>query len=257
MNLTRTGDNSNPDFFIEGDHARMSQRKVAEIIGISNQSVSRWCVTHLPNEIAKITAQQGLDGVTLNQVVGYYATSKSVSEEVRNNCVQVLIESSKVGFQILIDEMAGLNKEKELPEKELFDLYCDVTDKVFKGVNIKPELISGLKLNHAMRSIPQLSESFKEQKALLRDNTASEVKLMTPRELGRLIGVSAQEINKRLIAHGLQTKNDGKKSRKDTTYIPTDRGAEFCSYTLSTGSKDDKTTYQQLLWYESVLSVID
>ena len=124
-------------------------------------------------------------------------------------------------------------------------------------MNIKPEIVAGVKLNAIKKQYPMLGESVDNSISVLRENTASGVKLMTPTELGGLIGVSAQEINKRLIAHGLQIKNDGKKSRKDSTYLPTDRGAEFSSYTLSTGLKQDQTTYQQLLWYESVLSVID
>ena len=59
-----------------------------------------------------------------------------------------------------------------------------------------------------------------------------------------------------LIDAGLQVKNTNKKSRKDTSYIPTDKGHEFCSFTISTGKEGDTTSYQQLLWYESVLNVI-
>lgn len=135
------------------------------------------------------------------------------------------------------------------------ELVTNTIDLIFKGVNIKPELIAGVKLNAIQRLSPALAETVQDSSKLLRENTACQFTLMTPTELGKKIGVSAIEINKRLISAGLQVKNENKKSRKEPTYFPTDKGHEFCSFTLSGGNDD--TTYQQLLWYESVLSAIE
>lgn len=134
------------------------------------------------------------------------------------------------------------------------ELVTNTIDLIFKGVNIKPELIAGVKLNAIQRLSPALAETVQDSSKLLRENTACQFTLMTPTELGKKIGVSAIAVNKRLISAGLQVKNETKKSRKEPAYFPTDKGHEFCSFTLSGGNDD--TTYQQLLWYESVLNVI-
>ena len=283
MNIARTEGNFNNDFVIDGNHARMSFRKAGEITKTADTTVLRWFKNSrgaalIDDEGTQTPSEQSIqgarvintfDGVQLKAYVSYLALdAKRISKEVRKHNIKLLCDASDYGFQVLIDRMAGLSPSAPKPQQQAPkefkpdleltpDLIANTIDLIFKGVNIKPEIVAGVKMNAIKKEYPMLGESVDNSMAILRENTASDIKLMTPRELGRLIGVSAQEINKRLIAHGLQTKNDAKKSRKDTTYLPTDRGAEFCSYTLSTGSKDDKTTYQQLLWYESVLSVID
>ena len=283
MNITRTEGNFNNDFVIEGNHARVSFRKAGEITKTSHTTVLRWfqnqnngaliddegtqTLSHKDNQSGAII--NTFDGFELKSYVSYLVfDAKRLSKEVRTHNIKLLSDASDYGFQVLIDRMAGLFPSAPKPQKQAPkefkadleltpDLIANTIDLIFKGVNIKPEIVAGVKMNAIKKEYPMLGDSVDNSMAILRENTASDVKLMTPRELGRLIGVSAQEINKRLIAHGLQTKNETKKSRKDSTYLPTVRGAEFSSYTLSTGKAKDISTYQQLLWYESVLSVID
>lgn len=100
------------DFFIEGSHARMSQRKASDIIGVSQQAICKKCDTLFDIEERETISLKGLSGDNLNILVGYYATANQVSQDVRNNCVNLLIQSSKIGFQALIDEMAGIKEEK-------------------------------------------------------------------------------------------------------------------------------------------------
>jgi predicted transcriptional regulator/biotin operon repressor len=256
MNIARIDQYPSNDFVIEGNHARMSQRKVADIIGVSHTSVQRWVGNLDDNTLAETLKVKGFDGGNLNDIVGYYVTSTQVSQDVKDNCVKLLIESSKVGFQVLIDKMAGLESTIESNEMKLFNDYCQVTDMIFRNTHIKPELIAGVKLSQAEKLLPHLADTLKANRQLLVESTASDVKLMTPTQLGERLSISNQKVNKRLIDAGLQVKNENKQSRKEPSYIPTDKGHEFCSFTLSTGQKGDVTSYQQLLWYESVLSVI-
>lgn len=244
------------DFIIEGDHARISQRKVAEIIGVTQKTVSKWTDTLTDTTLAETIKEKGFNGDTLNQIVGYYATSSAVKREVKENCVKLLIESSKLGFQMLIDKMAGLESSIETDQMKLFNDYCQVTDLIFKNTHIKTELIAGVKLSQAQKMLPSLANNLKDNQKLLIQSTASDVKLVTPTELGKSLNLSAQKVNQLLIEQGLQVKNDAKKSRKEPSYLPTDKGHEFCSFTLATGKSGDTTSYQQLLWYESVMNII-
>lgn len=107
---------SSLDFIIDGFHARMSQKKVAEFVKVSQQSISQWFERYRQHhsEKAEIVKSKGFDGDILNEIVGYYATSPKVSAEVKDHCIKLLIESSKVGFQELIDRMAGVDKSQAL-----------------------------------------------------------------------------------------------------------------------------------------------
>ena len=256
-------DNSANDFIVDGKHARMSQRKVASITLVSVATVNNYFAVQLNDVSTRETlANKGVDGVQLKQFVTYLALdAKRISKEVRNHNIKLLSDASDYGFQALIDKMAGIGEEitaKEVkPHLELTPILITSTiDLIFVGVNIKPEIVAGVKCNAIKKEYPQLGSAIDGAISVLRENTASKPKLMTPTELGKHLNLSGQKINKLLIETGLQVKNENKKSRKDSTYIPTDKGSEFCSYTLSTGKTGDNTTYQQLLWYESVLDVI-
>lgn len=136
------------------------------------------------------------------------------------------------------------------------ELVANTIDLIFKGVNIKPELVAGVKLNAIAKINPALAEAIKDSQKLLIDNTASPSNLLTPTMIGDKLGLTSQKVNKLLIEKGLQVKNENKKSRKDPAYVLTNHGSEFGTFTLSTGSNGDNTSYQQLRWYESVLNVL-
>ena len=76
-------------------------------------------------------------------------------------------------------------------------------------------------------------------------------KLLTPTEIGKLLGISAREVNKRLYKLGLQQKSlDGK------SWMLTDRGKKFGEYLDTAKRHHSGTPVQQLKWYESVKSVL-
>ncbi len=141
--------------------------------------------------------------------------------------------------------------------EQIFLKVALIIDESFKNTTIKPELISSLKLNAASQIMPDLTKYIEPSRQLLINATAQEHRLLTPTEIGKQLGISAIAVNKLLIDRGLQRENGDRKSRKDSKYLPTDRGSEFSDLTLASGSGNDSTTYQQLRWYESVVNVLN
>ena len=138
--------------------------------------------------------------------------------------------------------------------KEEYTLASFLITDTFAGVELKPELVAGLKLNAAISIAPRLAPVLAESRQYLITNTAQECELLTVTEIGkRLDGISARKVNQMLIDQGFQIKNPNKKSSKDPSYVATNRGSEFSDLTLATGSKGSGT-FQQLRWYSSVLS---
>lgn len=97
--------------------------------------------------------------------------------------------------------------------------------------------------------------AIEEARQLLIVNTAQPEKLMTPTEIGKVLGISGQAVNKLLIERGLQVAHLARKSKKEPAYLPTEKGKEYSDLTLSTGS-NSSSTYQQLRWYESVIDLL-
>jgi predicted transcriptional regulator len=127
-----------PDFYIEGKHARMSQKKTASFLTVSQPAVSQWIVRykqHNPEEAESILLK-GFTGKNLNDIIGYYATSKNVKEATREHCVKLLIESSIDGFQNSIDRMAGIVPEPEIQSSSITTsemLLADIKG-IFTGI---------------------------------------------------------------------------------------------------------------------------
>jgi phage anti-repressor protein len=155
----------------------------------------------------------------------------------------------------LKDKLASEIKEIDALEK--VRQFTTAVDLIFSNTQIVPELISGIKLNTVKKYLPAVSEDLESTRQLLINSTATDAKLMTVTELGKLHKppLSAIKMNQLLITQGYQIKNPKKKSQKDLSYLPTDKAKDHCSITLATGNfKED--TYQQLRWYDSILSLI-
>lgn len=101
------------DFRVEGKHARISQEKVADLTKVHQSTVSRWVCTN-----SDIT-DSNLDthyfwGYELKNFVVYLALdAKRIKDEVRNHNIKLLSDASDMGFQNLIDKMAGIVPEPE------------------------------------------------------------------------------------------------------------------------------------------------
>jgi hypothetical protein len=165
-----------------------------------------------------------------------------------------------LGIRTALHQLVGYQSQSSNPNEVgleiLVKLSAVIVDNTFAGVNLKAEILAGLKLNAAESLVPELIPHLKSARQLLINNTATEHQLLTATELGQRLGISAQAVNKRLVELGLQTKNPNKKSKKDTSYVASGQGLEFSDLTLATGMGKDSTTYQQLRWYDSVLSMV-
>lgn len=147
------------------------------------------------------------------------------------------------------------NQTYVLKEKEQLDILCFAIESVYSQVQLKPELVAGLKLNMVQQMLPEHAALLEPIRQPLINATAQEHLLLTATEIGKRLNLSAQAVNKKLIEAGLQVKNESKRSKKDCSYVPTGRGSEFSDLTLACGTGKDNTTYQQLRWYESVISL--
>jgi hypothetical protein len=166
----------------------------------------------------------------------------------------------RLGVRVFLHELAGYQvsstaTKKEPDGREMQELINFAIDAIFKNVPIKPELVAGLKLNALQNACPAIAPHIEESRQLLINSTATESPLVTVTELGKSLGLSAQKVNQLLIEKGLQTKNQNKKSKKDLTYVPTDRGSEFASVVLSSGKKNDPNSYQQLRWDKQIVAL--
>jgi hypothetical protein len=141
--------------------------------------------------------------------------------------------------------------------KELIDQAMFAIDAIYADLPIEKALVACLKLNTVQSISPVLGSHLEHVRQGLINSTAKENQLLTPTKLGKLLNptMSAQCVNDLLIYKGFQIKNPAKTSRKDLTYLPTDKGKEHCSITLATANgKAD--TYQQLRWYDSIVSLL-
>lgn len=129
--------------------------------------------------------------------------------------------------------------------KELIDIASFAIDLVFSNTGIKSELVAGIKLNAIKELAPQVAPQIEAARQLLINSTASEAKLVTVTELGKLLypPLSAIKTNELLIAKGYQVKNANKKGQKDLTYMPTALGEEYSSKLLATHSPRSPEKY--------------
>ena len=161
-----------------------------------------------------------------------------------------LIETGATSLEII--QPSSDCKTRELIEQVTLAFDC-----IFSKMNIEEALVAGLKLNAIKELVPELASQIEPARQLLINSTAKEHKLLTVTQLGKLLNppLTAVKTNQLLIAKGYQVKNPNKKSKKDLSYLPTDKAKDHCSVTLATGAtKAD--TYQQLRWYDSIVDLL-
>ena len=123
----------NPDFSVDGNKARLSQRKVAELIGVAQKSISLAAnsdTLYTALESEAIVAK-GFDGDTLSRLVVYYAfDSKQASTETKERCKAIVLKTSGKGFQDFINAIAGILPNQPEPPRALptsFEVLIDAT----------------------------------------------------------------------------------------------------------------------------------
>lgn len=101
---------------ISNGHARLSQRKVANLLKVDPMAVNRrvHSVDLYTPERAETIAEQGFEGVDLAVLVEYYAfDSNQASKETKQHCRNIYRQASSKGFQDFIDAIAGIEKQPE------------------------------------------------------------------------------------------------------------------------------------------------
>jgi hypothetical protein len=166
--------------------------------------------------------------------------------------IKVLIET---GSTSLNKPLPG-DLPKLPPTPETVMGYCSIIDYLCAGLTVDPNIVSQLKVNLIQRHLPEIAEEMEGVREALIFSTATEHRLLIPTQIGQELGISGQAVNKLLIEKGLQEKNKSKRSKKEPSYVPTSLGEEHSTFTLASGKKEDNTTFQQLKWYDSVLSLI-
>jgi KilA-N domain len=156
--------------------------------------------------------------------------------------------------ELLRTGTVSVNQDLQL--ERLVSIANLAIDMSFGTLNLKPELISGLKLNATIELVPELAKALEPARQMLINSTAQELELLTVTQIGKQLELSAIKVNKLLVEKGLQIKNPRKTSKKDSAYIPAGQGLEFSDLTLATGNGKDNTTYQQLRWYPSVIDLL-
>lgn len=249
-------------FLFESQEIRFANGKpvandVAAVLGYKDPADAVWRKVFPENKgVCKIQTPGGMQSVTVLEEPGIYQlifSSKLESAQKFQQWVfgEVLPAIRETGSY-------STDRQSIKPDyaaiKEEYTLASFLITDTFAGVELKPELVAGLKLNAAISIAPRLAPVLAESRQYLITNTAQECELLTVTEIGkRLDGISARKVNQMLIDQGFQIKNPNKKSSKDPSYVATNRGSEFSDLTLATGSKGSGT-FQQLRWYSSVLS---
>ena len=228
---------------------------VAKILGYADPSsaISKIIDTEYKiTGVAKIATPGGMQSVTVLREPGIYQLIFSSKLESAKEFQKWVFE--EVLPSIRTTGSYSIKAEPTLEESA--KLTSHLIDLVFSNVPIKPELVAGLKLNALQAEFPTKANLLEPIRQTLINSTAQEHKLCTATEIGERLGMSAIAVNKLLIEKGYQIKNPRKTSKKDASYVPTDRGLEFADMTLAVGTGKDTTTYQQLRWYESIATVL-
>lgn len=119
--------------------------------------------------------------------------------------------------------------------------------------NINESLVNGFLLNQLQKFHPEMKSVVEDAHTLLASTNAIPELLLNPTDVGKRLGLKAQEVNQLLIDHGYQIKNVDKSSKTQPDYLPTEKGKPFSNLTLATGKNKDNSSFQHLKWQESII----
>lgn len=248
-NFVRIIDQNGEPWFVAKD--------LCEILGIEN---SRQALTRLDeDEKNTVILNDGTPGNPNTAIVsesGMYAlvlsSRKPEAKPFRKWVTAEVLPSIRKTGQYAIAPQQSQPQQNQLPNTTVIALAG--LEAALSGI-INPGLLAGVKLNAIAVLHPETNLALEEGRKILSHTTISQSQLLTPTELGQRLGISARKINQLLLEKGLQAKNtDNHKGA--SAYIPTNKGLEFAEFTITTGRKDDNTSYQHLKWYPSVTSIL-
>lgn len=137
--------------------------------------------------------------------------------------------------------------------KSQIDLVMDLSERVSKLAGLSPAIVAQLSLQAALTIQPQLVPALQPTMQALINSTATDHNLLTAKQLGDRLGISAQKVNKLLIEQGYQYKNEEKSSSKEADYLATELGKNHSQVTQSAKGGH---TFQQLRWLESMVDLL-
>lgn len=108
------------DYTVQNGHARLSYRKVAELLIISHSTISRLINSGAlwTKEEGETLLVKGFDGGALAVLVDYLMFDSSrVRPETVTRCREITRQSSAKGYQDFIDEIAGVTSKVEQPKQ--------------------------------------------------------------------------------------------------------------------------------------------
>ena len=217
-------------------------------------------------------SKEGIPDQALGVILKYYAykAGRWCTEQAEHACDQF----QEIGIRATCYAAKGLVEVKNtapestpltLPPAEKAKLAIEIVRETFADLEFgntpqqSNSLKAGILLSTAQEACPELASSLlPAQKFLAATNTvdAQDVVWLTPTSLGQRLGMSAVKVNRLLKEMGLQI-NNHKAAKGEPSYLPTERGKEYSSMTVASGSNGDMTTYQHLKWSERVLELFD
>lgn len=105
-------------FDTEKTHANLSQVGTARLLKVSQPSISRF-IKNYALELGldpQILLENGFDGDALIEAAIHFSASSRMKPEVRQHCTQVFKKAAKIGAQLFIDSLAGVDPtQRQLP----------------------------------------------------------------------------------------------------------------------------------------------
>jgi len=223
---------------LDNGDAFVSQRKCAELCGVSQSAVSQRCLS------LNLDVKQGISSENAFLLITHYASQSN------QQAIQSLIVIGSAGMKAYIYHEAGYVMKAEIPPSEIKKLPVQE----FKGLLAVAKMF-GLKGNQALISanIATRKNTGVDFQAMLGIELEAPVqsRLVTPTDMGLLIKLSGIKVNQLLKENGYQT--DRRDSKGKIIWTPTDKGMKF-STLLDTGKKNgDGTPVQQVKWCESII----
>ena len=181
------------------------------------------------------------------------ASTKCYNLPKREAALMVMSESYKVQAAVY-DRMTALEDEVNTPANGRKVEMAAIASTAEAAIALAK--MFGFTGNHALLSADRATNMFigiSPLKLLGAELIAeSKDRILTPTELGKLIGISAQKINVALCDAGLQAKSSDGLS----VYDLTEKGKPFAEL-LDVGKKhSDGTPVKQIKWYARVLELI-
>ena len=239
----------NSDFRVDANgEAYISQRKAAELLGVSQQAIQQRCLSQ------SFFVEQGLTSEIFELLVTYYALD---ARETRVEAKALLKQIIAAGVKAYLYSQAGYVMSASLPSPEVSkpvfeQLPVEVAVRDLKAYREVLELL-GVTGNSAILGANQAVTLHNGIDLLERVNhkhliQPEQVQVLNVTDLGKRIGLKAMAVNLKLEELLLQSKING-------VWTLTDTGKEYGVLQDTSKRKGTGTPVLQLKWKVTVLDL--